>query len=127
MNATIADLTLTSVVLSELLRSTRKPDTVQDRGQSTDIERPVFARHSVAVESFSLREAAELLQRNGIDIGQHRLKARLHHLGWVDDRNVPAAAPLGALVLTSPARDGKAAVVRVTPEGLNRLRDALLR
>ncbi|WP_378734973.1 hypothetical protein [Nocardia brasiliensis] len=75
--------------------------------------------------TYTLRETAELLQRHGVDTGQHRLKAQLCQLGWVDAHNVPTGAPAGSLVLVSPEREGRHAVVRVTPEGLNRLRDVL--
>ncbi|WP_405159859.1 hypothetical protein OG203_25785 [Nocardia sp. NBC_01499] len=127
INARITELTITSLVLVELLCSTLAQDCggAGEEGRVCDSE---SSRQSGREpETYTLREAAELLQRNGLDIGQHRLKSRLYQLGWVDERNVPTAAPLGALVLASPVRDNRDAVVRVTPEGLNRLRDALMR
>ena len=73
--------------------------------------------------TYSLAEAAAILQRQGIDTGQNRLKAFLNEgICWTDGmgalrKNVAE----DYLVETESANPSRDAVVRVTPEGVNEL------
>ncbi|RZB18390.1 phage antirepressor protein [Streptomyces sp. F001] len=88
-----------------------------------------------AVGDYSVREAAQLLSRDGcIRIGQNRLFAKLRELRWIDAHGEPYQREVdaGRLVRRTTSwthpRTGEPRLswqVRVTPKGLAALRDRL--
>lgn len=86
-----------------------------------------FALIAHVSDTYSLCEAATLLQRNGADVSVHRFWSKLLELGWIDTSHVPTEASRGRLVIRTGAPDNpRDAFVRVTPEGINTLRDLLI-
>ncbi|AXQ65160.1 hypothetical protein SEA_SCHMIDT_38 [Gordonia phage Schmidt] len=76
--------------------------------------------------TYSLSETAEILRRNGIETGRNRLYRYLNHgIAWTDGDGSPRAIADGYLVESEPASGSRSAVVRVTPQGVNVLIDAL--
>ncbi|MFJ4924090.1 BRO family protein [Streptomyces sp. NPDC088736] len=87
-----------------------------------------------AIGDYSVREAAQLLSRAGIQTGQNRLFASLRELGWIDARGRPYQAQVdnGRLVQRvlsydhPHSREPKlTSQVRITPTGLAALQQRL--
>lgn len=82
----------------------------------------------------SVREAAQILCRAGLRVGQNSLFAKLRDLGWIDKSGQPyqAQVTVGRLVRRSTSYTHPhtfepvlSAQVRVTPKGIARLREVL--
>lgn len=72
--------------------------------------------------TYTLREAAELLNQEGIDTGQNRLKDFLNNgICWTDHYGTPREVADEFLVLADRANPTRDAVVRVTPLGVSEL------
>ncbi|MEU2002006.1 hypothetical protein ACH47B_13025 [Rhodococcus sp. NPDC019627] len=72
--------------------------------------------------AYTLREAAEILNQQGIDTGQNRLKNFLNTgIAWTDGFGSPRPVADKYLVETDKANGHRPAVVRVTPEGVSEL------
>lgn len=70
----------------------------------------------------TLREAADILNQQGIDTGQNRLKDFLNTgIAWTDHFGTPREIANEYLVLTDKANPTRDAVVRVTPLGVSEL------
>ena len=76
--------------------------------------------------TYSLAEAAAILNRQGIDTGQNKLKKFLNTgICWTDAFGTPRGIAGDYLVETEPANPSRDAVVRITPEGVNELERVL--
>lgn len=73
-------------------------------------------------QTYTLTETAAILNRQGIDTGQNRLKTFLNTgIAWTDHYGEPREIAADYLVMTERANPSRDAVVRVTPEGINEL------
>ncbi|MBF6063038.1 hypothetical protein IU494_09800 [Nocardia terpenica] len=79
----------------------------------------------ISERTYSLREVAGLMARQGAETEEHRMRAIVWGLGWVDAWNPPTAAAVGLLVQDDSGRFSGDVVVRMTPYGVNRLIDVL--
>lgn len=76
--------------------------------------------------TYSLAEAAAILNRQGIDTGQNKLKKFLNTgICWTGAFGTPRGIAGDYLVETEPANPSRDAVVRITPEGVNELERVL--
>ncbi|MGW5647537.1 phage antirepressor KilAC domain-containing protein [Saccharopolyspora sp. NPDC003762] len=106
------------------------------RAQVAELEPAAAAWEQLAdaAGDYSVREAAQLLNRAGIRTGQQRLFATLRKLGWIDRRGTPyqqhvtasrLALRTGAYEHPHTGESRLTVQVRITPTGLRALRDRL--
>lgn len=87
---------------------------------------PDFSNTTEEPATYSLAEAAAILNRQGIDTGQNKLKKFLNTgIAWTDAFGTPHGIAGDYLVETEPANPSRDAVVRITPEGVNELERVL--
>lgn len=87
---------------------------------------PDFSNTADQPATYSLAEAAAILNRQGIDTGQNKLKKFLNTgICWTDAFGTPRGIAGDYLVETEPANPSRDAVVRITPEGVNELERVL--
>lgn len=87
---------------------------------------PDFSNTAEEPATYSLAEAAAILNRQGIDTGQNKLKKFLNTgIAWTDAFGTPRGIAGDYLVETEPANPSRDAVVRITPEGVNELERVL--
>lgn len=80
------------------------------------------ATHEPGAEPVTLAVAARFLQDLGVDTGRNRLYRYLNEgISWTDGTNTPRPCADGFLVVAEPATEGRNAVVKVTPAGIDAL------
>lgn len=87
---------------------------------------PDFSNTTKEPATYSLAEAAAILNQQGIDTGQNKLKKYLNTgICWTDAYGTPRGIAGDYLVETEPANPSRDAVVRITLEGVNELERVL--